>query len=74
MNPTFIMINNKRAIKLTNNNDLSFCAIASLAKVGGATLPSGLKIPDGNWTIICNYVVENYENTDDINNYLKTPE
>ena len=30
MNPTFIKINNKRAIKLTNNNDLSFCAIASL--------------------------------------------
>ena len=74
MKPTFIKINNKRAIKVINNSDLSFCAIASLAKVGGATLPSGLKVPDGDWTIICNYIVENYDNNDNINDYLKNPE
>ena len=31
--------------------DLLFAKIAQGAKVGSATLPSGLKVPDGDWVI-----------------------
>ena len=45
------------AIQLTDPNDIAFANIAQGAKVDGATLPSGLKIPAGyNWIISGTFV------------------
>ncbi len=45
-------------IILNNINDINFSMIAQKASVTGATLPSGLKVPNsGNWIIIDNYIV-----------------
>lgn len=39
-------------IKLTHPSDIGFARIAQMASVGGATLPSGFKVPsDGDWII-----------------------
>ena len=56
----------KNIICLTDTNDVAFSKIAQKSKVTGATLPSGLKVPDiGNWILIDHYLV----NID----YIKTP-
>ncbi len=52
------------AIILIDENDVAFGKIAQLAKVGGATLPSGLKVPDGDWKIVNKYLVKNYDDGD----------
>ena len=48
----------KTAIKLTKTDDVLFSNMAQKASVGGATLPSGLKIPSGNWKVIKNYIIK----------------
>ncbi len=52
------------AIILIDDSDVAFGKIAQLAKVGGATLPSGLKVPDGDWKIVNKYLVKNYDDGD----------
>ena len=51
----------EEAIILIDLNDVAFSKIAQLAKIGGATLPSGLKVPDGNWKIVNRYLVKDYD-------------
>lgn len=51
----------EEAIILIDLNDVAFSKIAQLAKIGGATLPSGLKVPDGNWKIVNQYLVKDYD-------------
>ena len=51
----------EEAIILIDSNDVAFSKIAQLAKIGGATLPSGLKVPDGNWKIVNRYLVKDYD-------------
>lgn len=54
-------------IKLNKSNDIAFSNIAQGAKVTGATLPSGYKIPiHGNWVIKDNFII-NMENPQDSN-------
>lgn len=48
----------KKAIKLTKTDDVLFSNMAQMASVGGATLPSGLKIPSGNWKVVKNYIIK----------------
>ena len=50
------------AIVLVDTNDVAFSKIAQLARIGGATLPSGLKVPDGDWKIVKQYLVKDYDN------------
>ena len=38
--------------------------MAQQAKIGGAILPSGFKVPDGDWTIIGNCLVQDYNEND----------
>lgn len=55
-------LNNNEAIQLKEPNDCNFSNIAQNAFVSGATLPSGLKIPDdGIWTIYGNFVIKNHQ-------------
>jgi len=49
------------AIVLVDTNDVAFSKIAQLARIGGATLPSGLKVPDGDWKIVKQYLVKDYD-------------
>tara|TARA_B100000963_G_scaffold188860_1_gene164344 strand:- start:2112 stop:2357 length:246 start_codon:yes stop_codon:yes gene_type:complete len=51
----------EEAIILIDSNDVAFSKIAQLANIGGATLPSGLKVPDGNWKIVNRYLVKDYD-------------
>ena len=48
----------RKIIELKNSQDISFSNIAQFAKVGEAILPSGLKVPKGNWIIIKNYLCD----------------
>ena len=50
----------KEAIKLTKRDDVLFSNMAQMASVGDATLPSGLKIPSGDWKVVKNYVIKKY--------------
>ena len=44
--------NEMNVIKLTHPSDIGFSQIAQGSSVGGATLPSGFKVPsDGTWII-----------------------
>ena len=36
---------------ILEGQDLLFAKIAQGAKVGGATLPSGFRVPDGEWIV-----------------------
>ena len=36
---------------ILEGQDLVFAQIAQGAKVGGATLPSGFKVPEGEWVV-----------------------
>ena len=47
----------EQAIILIHDSDVAFGKIAQLAKVGGATLPSGLKVPEGDWKIVNRYLI-----------------
>ena len=40
-----------RIVILLEGQDLLFAQIAQGAKVGGATLPSGFKVPEGDWIV-----------------------
>lgn len=51
----------QEAIILIDDSDVAFGKIAQLAKVGGATLPSGLKVPEGDWKIVNRYLVKEYD-------------
>tara|TARA_B100000927_G_C16425084_1_gene453063 strand:+ start:54 stop:299 length:246 start_codon:yes stop_codon:yes gene_type:complete len=51
----------QEAITLTDKNDVTFAFFSQLAKVGNATLPSGLKVPDGDWKIVNKYLVKDYD-------------
>ena len=53
-------IEKQEAIILIHDSDVAFGKIAQLAKVGGATLPSGLKVPEGDWKIVNQYLVKDY--------------
>ena len=57
------------AMVLVDANDVAFSKIAQLAKVGNATLPSGLKVPDGDWKIVNQYLVKNYDDGESPNIY-----
>ena len=48
--------------------------MAQQAKIGGAILPSGFKVPDGDWTIIGNCLVQDYNENDDFPVYLSISE
>ena len=51
----------EEAIILIDSNDVAFSKIAQLAKIGGATLPSGLEVPDGDWKIVNRYLIKDYD-------------
>ena len=51
----------QEAIILIHDSDVAFGKIAQLAKVGGATLPSGLKVPEGDWKIVNRYLIKDYD-------------
>ena len=73
-NTDHIIVNGKQVIILKHQTDKSFSFMAQHAKIGGATLPSGFKVPDGDWTIIGNCLVENYTNNEDFSVYLSISE
>ena len=54
-------IEKQEAIILIHDSDVAFGKIAQLAKVGGATLPSGLKVPEGDWKIENRYLIKDYD-------------
>ena len=54
-------IEKQEAIILIDDSDVAFSKIAQLAKVGGATLPSGLKVPEGDWKIVNKYLIKDYD-------------
>jgi len=51
----------QEAIILIHDSDVAFGKIAQLAKVGSATLPSGLKVPEGDWKIVNRYLIKDYD-------------
>ena len=51
----------EQAIILIHDSDVAFGKIAQLAKVGNATLPSGLKVPEGDWKIVNRYLIKDYD-------------
>lgn len=61
-NRHIISINGKNVIILIDSNDIRLTSIAQMAKIGGATLPSGFKVPQGDWTIIGKCLVQDYTN------------
>lgn len=73
-NTANLVVNGKKVIFLKNQIDKSFTIMAQQAKIGGAILPSGFKVPDGDWTIIGNCLVENYTENDDFPVYLSISE
>lgn len=73
-NTANLVVNGKNVIFLKNQIDKSFTIMAQQAKIGGAILPSGFKVPDGDWTIIGNCLVENYTENDDFPVYLSISE
>ena len=53
---------NNELIELKDPNDIAFSNIAQNATVTGATLPSGLKIPnDGIWKIYSTMIIKNFQ-------------
>ena len=54
-------IEKQEAIILIHDSDVAFGKIAQLAKVGSATLPSGLKVPEGDWKILNRYLIKDYD-------------
>tara|TARA_B100000925_G_C21918501_1_gene434744 strand:- start:128 stop:370 length:243 start_codon:yes stop_codon:yes gene_type:complete len=68
------VVNGRKVIILKNQIDKSFTIMAQQAKIGGAILPSGFKVPDGDWTIIGHCLVENYTSNDDYQVYLSISE
>ena len=54
-------IEKQEAIVLVDASDVAFSKIAQHAKIGGATLPSGLKVPEGNWKIVNKYLIRDYD-------------
>lgn len=54
-------IEKQEAIILIHDSDVAFGKIAQLAKVGSATLPSGLKVPEGDWKIVNRYLIKDYD-------------
>ena len=54
-------VEKQEAIILIHDSDVAFGKIAQLAKVGGATLPSGLKVPEGDWKIVNRYLIKDYD-------------
>ena len=61
-NRHIVSINGKNVIILIDSNDIQLTRIAQMAKIGGATLPSGFKVPQGDWTIIGKCLVQDYTN------------
>tara|TARA_B100000073_G_scaffold335089_1_gene328336 strand:+ start:935 stop:1180 length:246 start_codon:yes stop_codon:yes gene_type:complete len=55
-------IEKQEAIILIHDSDVAFSKIAQLAKVGGATLPSGLKVSEGDWKIVNRFLIKDYDN------------
>ena len=51
----------QEAIILIHDSDVAFGKIAQLAKVGNAILPSGLKVPEGDWKIVNRYLIKDYD-------------
>jgi len=54
-------VEKNEAMLLIDQNDIAFSKIAQLAKVGLAILPSGLKVPEGDWKVVNQYLVKNYD-------------
>ena len=54
-------IKKQEAIILIHDSDVAFGKIAQLAKVGNATLPSGLKVPEGDWKIVNRFLIKDYD-------------
>ena len=60
-----VSINGKNVIILIDQIDKSFTIMAQMAKIGGAILPSGFRVPHGDWTIIGKCLVQDYTNEND---------
>lgn len=73
-NTVNLVVNGKKVIFLKNQIDKSFTIMAQQAKIGGAILPSGFRVPDGDWTIIGNCLVQDYNENDDFPVYLSISE
>ena len=73
-NTANLVVNGKKVIFLKSQIDKSFTIMAQQAKIGGAILPSGFKVPDGDWTIIGNCLVQDYNENDDFPVYLSISE
>ena len=73
-NTANLVVNGKNVIFLKNQIDKSFTIMAQQAKIGGAILPSGFRVPDGDWTIIGNCLVQDYNENDDFPVYLSISE
>ena len=73
-NTANLVVNGKKVIFLKNQIDKSFTIMAQQAKIGGAILPSGFRVPDGDWTIIGNCLVQDYNENDDFPVYLSISE
>ena len=58
-------IQNNEVIKLEMKQDLLLSYQAQYARIGGATLPSGLIVPTGYWLIVDNYLIKDYNIEDD---------
>ena len=54
-------VEKQEAIILIHDSDVAFGKIAQLARVGNATLPSGLKVPEGDWKIVNRYLIKDYD-------------
>ena len=54
-------VKKQEAIILIHDSDVAFGKIAQLARVGNATLPSGLKVPEGDWKIVNRYLIKDYD-------------
>ena len=51
---------NKELIELIHIEDKQFAAIAPFAQVGDSILPSGFKVPEGDWKIVRTYLIKNF--------------
>ena len=47
-------------IELIHIEDKQFAALAQFASVGEATLPSGFKVPKGDWKVVRTYLIKNF--------------
>ena len=61
------LVMSTKIIRLTNQNDILLAKVAKMAKISGATLPSGLQVPkateDEDWVFFGNSIILVYKST-----------